>query len=530
LQVLCVDDAPQELMTRTKDENKDGLMHTSRTTHHASQLSTLDSQPSTTLAYVIYTSGSTGRPKGVMVTHRNVVNFFTGMDRVLGPPPGVWLAVTSISFDISVLELFWTLARGFKVVVQPDEEKISPASARHADFDQTSGQGRPVPEQILRHGVTHLQCTPSLARTLILTPASLQAMRRLDKLLLGGEALPLSLAQQLRETLRGELINMYGPTETTVWSAAHGVEKIENVIPVGRPLANTQIYILDKFLQPVPISVAGEIFIGGEGVARGYLNRPGLTADKFIPGPFRADARLYRTGDLGRFRADGTIEFLGRMDHQVKIRGHRVEPGEIELALGRHPAVRESVVVAREDVPGDARLVAYIIPAADARPGAAELRSFVQDKLPEVMVPSAFVFLESLPLTPNGKVDRKALPAPETRRPELETAYLAPLDDLEKNIAKIWQELLRVEKVGRRDNFFDLGGNSLLLVQAQARIRDALAFDLPIVKLFQHPTVQSLAKSLKEQGPPAFDRVRDRGRRKQAAYARRQKEEDEVMA
>jgi acyl carrier protein len=330
--------------------------------------------------------------------------------------------------------------------------------------------------------------------------------------------------------MRGELINMYGPTETTIWSAVHRVDVIGNSIPIGQPITNTQIYILDQNRQLVPVGVPGEIFIGGEGVARGYLNRPELTAEKFIASPFIANARLYRTGDLGRFHADGTIEFLGRMDNQVKIRGHRIELGEIELAFSHHPAVREIVVVAREDAPGDTRLVAYAVGAADTKPTATELRRFAQDKLPEAMMPSAFVFLKALPLTPNGKVNRKALPAPENQRPELETAYVAPRDNLEKSIAKIWQDLLHVEKVGLRDNFFDLGGNSLLVVQAQARLRDALGVELPVVKLFQHPTIHSLAHFLNERAQPGFEKVHDRGRRKQATFARRQKKEDEVMA
>ena len=514
------------------------------------------------LAYVIYTSGSTGRPKGVMVMHRNVVNFFAGMDRVLGAEPGIWLAVTSISFDISVLELFWTLTRGFKVILQPDDDHAQTSTPAGPSTDQTGGAAlnngsvnaglpdldRPaepshpptpandrwlsVPEQILRHGVTHLQCTPSLARTFVLAPESREAMRRLGKLLLGGEALPAPLAKQLREIMTGELINMYGPTETTVWSAVHRVEETDSVIPIGRPIANTEIYILDKNLQPAPIHVAGEIFIGGEGVTRGYLNRPELTAEKFIRNPFSTDAnaRLYRTGDLGRFRADGTIEFLDRIDNQVKIRGHRIELGEIELAFSRHPAMREIVVVAREDAPGDKRLVAYVVAASNAKPTATELRRFAQDKLPEPMTPSAFVFLDALPLTPNGKVNRKALPAPEGRRPDLETAYVAPRTEQEKTIAKVWRELLGVEAVGLNDNFFDLGGNSLLVVQAQARLCEALGRDLPVVKLFQYPTIKALAGFLGEREPVSLAKIHDRGRRKQAAFKGRQKYNYEVMS
>jgi amino acid adenylation domain-containing protein len=527
LKVLCEDDA-----------------------HHAFPPSTLNRQPATSLAYVLYTSGSTGRPKGVMVTHRNVVNFFAGMDRVLGTQPGTWLAVTSISFDISVLELFWTLTRGFKVVIQPDEKRSRSASRPEDGF--TDGRRGSVAEQILRHGVTHLQCTPSLAGALALAPESLKAMRSLNWLLLGGEALPVTLAQQLRQGLRGELINMYGPTETTVWSAAHRVDETGNVIPIGRPIANTSIYILDCNLQPVPAGVPGEIFIGGAGVARGYLDQPGLTAERFIPDPFcselerRAPSRpetknifqlagsvpgaplLYRTGDLGRFRADGTIEFLGRLDQQVKIRGHRIELGEIESTLARHPAVREVVVAAREDSPGDTRLVAYAVLKAGVAAG--ELRRFLEGQLPEAMMPSAFVFLEKLPLTPNGKVNRKALPAPPEGRPGLDTVYVAPRTGMESAIARVWQELLHVQQVGLHDNFFDLGGHSLLVVQAQAALQHKLGIDLPVVRLFQYPTVHALARFLNESGPASLDGINDRGRRKQAAFALRRKQEDEVLA
>ena len=556
--------------------------------------SNLHPQSSTTLAYVLYTSGSTGKPKGVMVTHRNVASFFAAMDRVLGTNPGVWLALTSISFDISVLELFWTLARGFKVVIQPDEERARPVAAGVSPAVEggilppgpasepsrelfkpgpTPPRGTPgftagatpaatVPEQILQHGVTHMQCTPSLARALVLAPEALQAMRQLNFLLLGGEPLPVVLAQQLRRVVPC-LFNLYGPTETTVWSAAHRVEQLGDSVPIGRPIANTQIYILDRHLHPVPAGVPGEIFIGGEGVARGYLNRPELTAEKFLllrnpfvgepergtSGPresaerqerrdFKVDTNtragrpvlLYRTGDLGRWRANGEIEFLGRLDHQVKLRGHRIELGEVESVLGPHPAVREAAAVVREDNPGDARLVAYVVTAPDAKPNAADLRRFAQEKLPEAMMPSAFVFLDALPLTPNGKVNRKALPAPEARRPELETAYVAPRTVLERTIAGIWCELLHVEQVGLRDNFFDLGGHSLLVVQMQARLRDALGRDVPVVKLFQYPTISALANFLGEREPSTPEKIRDRGQRKRAVVLRHARREHEVVA
>ncbi len=400
----------------------------------------------------------------------------------------------------------------------------APASSRTA--------GRSVPEQIRRHGATHLQCTPSLAKMLVLAPEASQAMRQLETLLVGGEALPNSLAKRLREIMRGEILNMYGPTETTVWSTVHRLDGRDPIVPIGRPLANTEIYILDPHLRPVPIGVPGEILIGGEGVARGYLNRPELTEEKFIRHPFSADARarLYRTGDLGRFGADGTIEFLGRLDHQVKIRGHRIELSEIELALSRHAAVREMVVVAREDSPGDKRLVAYVVAASNTKPTASELRRFAQATLPEAMIPSAFVFLDALPLTPNGKVNRVALPVPEGRRPELDTAYLAPRSRIEKTIAKVWRELLGVEQAGLHDNFFDLGGNSLLVVQAQARLGEALGRTLPVVKLFQYPTINALAGFLDQSEPTSPGKTPDRGRLKQAIFNQHQKRKPEVTA
>ncbi len=481
----------------------------------------------TDLAYLIYTSGSTGQPKGVMVAHRNVVNFFAGMDRVIGAEPGVWLAVTSISFDISVLELFWTLARGFKVILQPDEAGLSTAALPQSHRGK-NGRAQSLPEQILRHGVTHLQCTPSLARTLVLAPESLPALRSLRRLLLGGEALPPSLAQQLHDLLPGRLYNLYGPTETTVWSAAHRLDQIGNPIPIGRPIANTEIYLLDRHQQPVPVGLPGELLIGGDGVARGYLNRPELTAEKFIRHPFRADpdARLYRTGDLARYRPDGAIEFLGRIDHQVKLRGHRIELGEIEAVLARASEVREAVVTLREDVPGDERLAAYLVASPERPPAIADLRRLLREKLPSHMIPSAFVFLDRLPLTPNGKVDRRKLPEPEKRHLASATAYVSPRTELEKTIAKIWQELLRVEKVGLHDNFFDLGGHSLLVVQAQARLRDALGVDLAVVTLFQYPTISSLAGFL-TAGPEAvpFQKIGVRAGRQRAVLARRKREE-----
>ncbi|WP_281404514.1 non-ribosomal peptide synthetase [Pyxidicoccus fallax] len=433
------------------------------------------------LAYVLYTSGSTGRPKGVLIPHRNVVSFFAGMDARIGATPGTWLAVTSVSFDISVLELLWTLARGFKVIVHGEKGAVAAES---------------IPARIREHGVTHLQGTPSLAQALLLEPDARGALAGLRRMLVGGEALPAELAARLRDTVGGELLNMYGPTETTIWSSTHRVGAEPGPVPIGTPIANTSLYVLDAELRPVPLGVPGELFIGGVGVARGYHARPELTAERFQPDPYSdvPGARMYRTGDRARWRADGTVEFLGRVDHQLKIRGFRVEPGEIEAALAREPGVGQVVVVARADVPGGARLVAYVVP----RPGAAlseeSLRAFARRALPEHMVPSTIVLLDALPLTPNGKVDRKALPAPEGVR-AAEREYVAPRTETESRLAELWSSLLGVKQVGVEDDFFALGGDSILALRVIARARQA-GLHLTARQLFQHPTVAGLAQVL----------------------------------
>ena len=465
-------------------------------------------------AYVIYTSGSTGKPKGVMVSHRNVTSFFGAMDRLLGTSPGVWLAVTSISFDISGLELLWTLTRGFKVVIHSAED------LNRLDSSVDEPQPLTIPEQILRHKVTHLQCTPSLARTFVVSPEGAEALKQLKALLVGGEALPAGLARELRGMVRGDLFNFYGPTETTIWSTAHHIKQVGRAVPIGRPLANTETFILDRSFQLVPVGSTGELLIGGEGVARGYLNRPELTAEKFVAHPFSSNpaARLYRTGDRARYRADGTIEFLGRYDQQIKLRGHRIEPGEIEAVLRQHEGVRDCVVHVYEPATDDRRLAAYVVPAGESSTLAAELRQFLEPKLPGCMVPSAFVWLDKLPLTPNGKVNRQALPMPDETRPSLATAFAAPRTDMEKRIAKLWRELLRVQTVGLHDNFFDLGGNSLLVVQEQVRLRDDVGVNVPVVRLFQYPTVASLADFLgNDRQTPSLTSTRDRGQRRRVA-------------
>ncbi len=445
------------------------------------------------LAYVIYTSGSTGKPKGVMVEHRQVSNFFTAMDQVLGPEPGVWLAVTSISFDISVLELFWTLARGFTIVLQAESGKLA------TDEDDS------VAAQIRNHRVTHLQCTPSMARFLISHEETLEALRGLRQLMLGGEALPSSLVAQLRKVVSGEIFNLYGPTETTVWSAAYRIARDEAVIPIGRRIANTQIYLLNARLKPVPLGAPGELFIGGAGVTRGYLHRPELTAERFLPDPFRPGPsnRMYRTGDLARYRPDGELEFLGRIDHQVKILGFRIEPEEIEAVLGQHPDVRAVAVVAREDAEGEKKLVAWIVPGE--RPFTiAELRAYAQRRLPAHMVPSAFAIVDALPQTPNRKIDKKALAA----RP-LPQAASGPAPSVharvEETVANIFREALQLAEVNTHDNFFDLGANSLVMAQVAIALEEALHQEIPLTDLFKYPTIGALtahlARSADQEAP-----------------------------
>lgn len=456
------------------------------------------------LAYVIYTSGSTGKPKGVMVENRNVVNFFTGMDRAIGCGPGVWLAVTSVSFDISVLELLWTLTRGFMVVVHGDEGAST------------------IADEIARDGVTHLQMTPSLARMLTLDARAFAALGGLKQMLLGGEAVPASIIEHLRQVVKGEIYNMYGPTETTIWSTTYQVGEPEKTVSIGRPIANTQIYLLDSELKPVPLGEIGELFIGGDGVARGYWNRPELTAERFLVIPSLSAQRIYRTGDLARYLPDGNIEFLGRADFQIKLRGHRIEPGEIEDLLEHCAGVRQAVVVAREDREGDKRLVAYLLAESIGAESATALRSALESKLPDYMVPSAFEFLSALPLTENGKIDRKALlnlPPPNlaagtaTSRPQNELG-----NEMERIVAAAWQDALGVASVGINDNFFDLGAHSLTVAEVQAKLQDALRREISILDLFQYSTVSALAKHL--AGTQTNRPISDRAQRRRLARQR----------
>ena len=345
-----------------------------------------------------------------------------------------------------------------------------------------------------------MQCTPSMMRMQMMSPESVEALKPLRMLMLGGEALPGALAAQVKATFPCRLVNMYGPTETTIWSATHEVNQVTEVISIGKPIANTQLHILDRWLKPVPPGVAGELFIGGHGLARGYLGRPDLTAESFMPNPFSKEpgARLYNTGDTASYYTDGAVKFLGRADHQVKIRGHRIELEEIEFALSQHDSVKEAVVVAHESAEGDRRLVAHLVTKGEP-PSSRALRAFVRQKLPEYMVPAIFVMAERLPLTANGKVDRKALRLPEKLLPGSRSESVAPRSQIERSIAEVWQQVLGLDRVGVHDNFFDLGGHSLLMAQAHSMLREKFNADFPLIKLLEFPTISALARLLAEQ-------------------------------
>lgn len=446
---------------------------------------------SSNLAYVIYTSGSTGKSKGVQISQRSVVNFLTSMRQQPGlAADDALLSVTTLSFDIAALEIFLPLTVGARLVLVSRE---------------VASDGARLAGQLATSGATVMQATPATWRLLL--EAGWEGNRRL-KILCGGEALDRELANQLLKKCAA-LWNLYGPTETTIWSATYKVEvdseseSETGAVPIGRPIANTQLYLLDRHLQPVPVGVTGELHIGGDGLARGYLNRPELTAEKFIGNPFTGESearfsdRLYKTGDLARYRPDGAIDFLGRNDYQVKIRGFRIELGEIEAALALHPTVQKAVVVAREDASGGKRLVAYIVPKSGEKAPVDGLRTLLREKLPAHMVPAFFVVMEKLPLTPNGKIDRKALPAPE--QAAVGTGFLAPRDPLEQMLVQIWSKVLKVKRIGIRDNFFELGGHSLLAVRIMAEVERLLRRSLPLATFLQAPTVGELAEVLRKK-------------------------------
>ena len=444
------------------------------------------------VAYVIYTSGSTGKPKGVLGLHRGAVNRFQWMWQTY-PFKGeeVCCQKTSLNFVDSVWEIFGPLLQGIPAIIVSDRILKDPHQ---------------FVETLANNKVTRLVLVPSLLRLLLDTFADLQ--KRLPNLkfwVTSGEALSVDLLQQFRQILPDSmLLNLYGSSEVsadvTCYSSSPQ-DRTNSHVSIGRAIANTQIYVLDKNLQPVPIGVPGELYVGGAGLARGYLNRPELTSEKFISNPLaiahrKQTAKLYKTGDLVRYLPDGNLEFLGRIDNQVKIRGFRIELGEIEAILAQHPSVRQVIVLARENEPNNPQLVAYIVSDSEQPIAVSELHRLLQEKLPNYMIPSAFVMLETLPLLPNGKVDRRSLPAPEQARPKLEAAYQAPRTEIEQTIAAIWQEFLHLEEVGIQDNFFDLGGDSLLLVRVHSQMQKIFQREFSLVGMFQYPTIGYLAEYL----------------------------------
>jgi amino acid adenylation domain-containing protein len=497
--VICADDA----------EPGDAEQDEAETTSGATAADKENAGPDD-LAYIIYTSGSTGTPKGVMISHRALVNHATAISRSyeLCASDRV-LQIASPAFDVAAEEIFPTWLSGATVVAWTDT-------------------GPPVFSDLIdlvgsRH-LSVLNLPASYWHGWVAELASLRLPESLRLVVVGSEpVIAARLVDWLRHT-HGDinLINAYGPSETTITAIIYKVlaggdfrnytgigsssiavssdPSVRSVpsVPIGRPIANTEVYVLDDRLQPVPIGVAGELHIGGEGLARGYLNRPELTAERFIAHPFRPEGRVYRTGDWVRYLPDGNLEFIGRRDQQVKVRGFRVELGEVEAALHAYPGVREAVATMREDAPGDKRLIAYVVADAEEPPSASEWRRFLQERLPGYMVPSAFVAIPALPLTPNGKLDRAALPAPSIVR---ETEAVAPRTQDEQRLADIFAELLRIPKVGIHDNFFELGGHSLLATRAVSRIRDVLHATVPLHVLFDAPTVGELALRLGPRTP-----------------------------
>lgn len=439
-------------------------------------------------AYIIYTSGSTGRPKGVVVTQKSLSNFLLSMQEAfsLGEEDRL-LAVTTVAFDISALELYLPLISGAQIVIAKKETIREPQA---------------LAQMIENFDINIMQATPTLWHALVTSePEKLRGLR----VLVGGEALPSGLLQALQD-LHCSVTNLYGPTETTIWSAAAFLEEgLKGVPPIGKPIWNTQVYVLDNGLQPVPPGVVGELYIAGTGLARGYFHRPDLTAERFVADPYGPPGtRMYRTGDQARWRADGSLDYIGRADHQIKIRGFRIELGEIDAVLANHPHIEQAAVVVREDLPGDKQLAAYVV--ADAAIDTAELRRYMGASLPDYMVPSAFVEMDELPLTPNGKLDRKALPAPDFSTSVSDRAPRTPQEEI---LCDLFAEVLGLARVGIDDSFFELGGHSLLAARLMSRIREVMGAELGIAKLFDEPTVAGLAAhlDLAQSARPALQRA-----------------------
>lgn len=440
-----------------------------------------DVQPDN-LAYVIYTSGSTGKPKGVQLEHRSLANFLCSMREQPGMAArDALVAVTTISFDIAGLEIFLPLLVGGRLIVASTEATVDPRAL----------------ERLLKTSrATVMQATPTTWH--LLFDSGWTGDRHL-KVLVGGEAVSPQLARKLANGC-GEVWNMYGPTETTIWSSLYRVlGRDQSNVPIGKPIANTSLYILGANREPLPSGSEGELYIGGEGLARGYLEKPELTREKFVPDPFssKPGGRMYRTGDLARYGEDGNVVFLGRLDHQVKIRGFRIELGEIEAVLEQHPNVEKAVTIARDRDSSSKYLAAYFIAKSGATISPAELRDHLRQQLPDYMTPSVFLRMRKFPLTPNGKIDRKALPAPKADDYLSDHEYVAPRDAIEKTLAKLWQEVLGIPRVGAKDNFFDLGGKSLMAARLFTKIIHRFGKELPLTTLIHAPTLELLANELR---------------------------------
>lgn len=460
------------------------------------------------LAYVMYTSGSTGQPKGVMVNHRAVVRLVKNTNYVALGNRETFLQFSPISFDASTLEIWGPLLNGGCLAIMPAEvQALSEIGAA-----------------IRQHGVTSMWLTAGLFN--VMTEQRLDDLRPLRQLLVGGDALSPVHVRKAIEGLPGcKLINGYGPTEGTTFTCCHTISQNDSLgtsIPIGRPIANTQVYLLDSENELVPVGSEGELCIAGDGLARGYLNQPELTAERFVQHPFsnQPGARIYKTGDLARYRPDGIIEFLGRLDGQVKISGYRIELGEIETVLMHHPNVKSAVVLARQDAPGEKKLVAYVV-AQPQGCSSSGLRDFLQGKLPPYMLPTAFVLMSSLPLSPNGKVDRAALPVPEVVSSVTAETPVSSLTEIEKKIAAVWQRVLGLKLVNVEDNFFDVGGDSLQLLEAHAELQKTVSAELVVTDLFEYPTVRALAKHLGgSQNSSAITEAQERARKQQQMWTR----------
>ncbi len=494
--VMLGDARPPVLLTQARIES--GLPHYSGLIVHldgeatsiAAQENTLNPDRVATvdhLAYTIYTSGSTGKPNGAMNIHKAICNRLLWMqetyqltetDRVLQKTPH--------SFDVSVWEFFWPLLTGARLVM------ARPGGHRDRGY---------LIDVINREQITTIHFVPSMLALFLEAPET-STCTSLKRVICSGEALSYEVQERFFAQFKSaELHNLYGPTEAAVdvtyWACRRGEKR--KTVPIGRPIANIQMYILDPQRSPVPIGELGEIYIGGIGLARGYLNRPELTAERFVSSPFdaKSGARLYRTGDLGRYLPDGEIEYLGRIDHQVKIRGNRIELGEVESVLYEHPAVATAVALAREDTPGDKRLVAYVVLRSDNPVATSDLRDLLKERLPDYMVPAAFVVLDAVPLSLNGKVDRAALPPPPLER-EFDDDFQAPRTPLEAELARIWAKLLKIDRVGIHDDFIDSGGNSITVTQLASRAAEMFDVDLSLGGVFNTPTIAGLAEHIEK--------------------------------